>query len=288
VFANSQDGIMITDRSKHILDVNPTFSRLTGYSREEALGRTPRLLSSGRHDATFYAEIWQSVTQKDFWRGEIWNRRKNGEIYPEMLSISAVRDEQGEIQNYLGVFSDISEFKSHQAELERIAHFDTLTGLPNRRLLGDRMQLALSRARRTGKLLAVCYLDLDGFKPINDQHGHEAGDKVLVTVSRNLQTTLRGEDTLARLGGDEFVLLLGDLAGHEECRHMLHRILDAVARPISLGNLMVGVSASVGVTFYPDEEVDGDTLLRHADHAMYIAKRQGKNRYHLFSQTGEQ
>jgi diguanylate cyclase (GGDEF)-like protein/PAS domain S-box-containing protein len=282
VFANGYDSIIITDPGNRIVDVNPAFTRITGYSREEVLGRNPRLLSSGRQDAAFYADMWRTLKERDNWRGEIWNRRKNGEIYAELLSISTVRDSQGNLLNYLGVFSDISQYKEHEAELDRIAHYDMLTGVPNRRLLTDRLDQALARARRDKRVLAVCYLDLDGFKPVNDTYGHPAGDHLLVQLTHRLQGVLRAGDTLARLGGDEFVLLFGDFAQAQDCLVVLDRVLAMASIPTLIEGTPVTVSASVGVTLYPIDDADPDTLLRHADQAMYRAKEAGKNRYHLF------
>ncbi|MFZ6653767.1 EAL domain-containing protein [Undibacterium sp. TJN19] len=282
VFTSSYEGIMVVNPKGDITKINPAFTRITGYSEEEICGKPTSLLSSGRHSAAYYADMWNTVIKNDYWRGEIWNRRKNGEIYAELLSISSVRDAGGEIQYYIGIFTDISELKAHEAELDRITHYDPLTGAPNRRLLADRLRQAINRANRTGKTLAVCFLDLDGFKEINDQYGHQAGDQLLVGVTANLKHVLRADDTLARLGGDEFSLLLSDITSAEESALILDRILAGLSTPVSLGEHMVSISASIGVSLYPDDNVDADTLLRHADHAMYLAKEAGKNRYHLF------
>jgi diguanylate cyclase (GGDEF)-like protein/PAS domain S-box-containing protein len=282
VFATSQEGILISDPDNRIIDVNPAFSRLTGYKREEALGQNPRMLSSGRHDADFYAAMWRSINTAGTWQGELWNRRKSGEIFAELLSIIAVKDAHGRLQHYVGAFSDISVLKAHEADLDRIAHYDVLTSVPNRRLLGDRLEQAIARARRLGKNLAVCYLDLDGFKPVNDQFGHEGGDRLLVEIAHRLLKNSRGDDTVARLGGDEFVLLWNDIGHESECFQALERILAEVSAPMEINGVPVSVSASIGVTMYPDDNVDADSLLRHADHAMYSAKQLGKNRYQLF------
>ena len=282
VFANSYDGVTITDANHVIIDVNPAFTRITGYAREEIIGQTPKILASGRQSPEFYAGMWKSLQEHDFWHGEIWNRRKSGEVYAEMLSISVIRDDADQLQHYIGVFSDISQLKAHEAELHRIAHYDVLTGVPNRRLLADRLGQAIARARRNGKVLAVCYLDLDGFKPINDQYGHATGDQLLIEITERLKGILRAEDTLARLGGDEFVLLFTDLTQFEESLFVLDRVLAAVSTPVVIGDIPISVSASIGVTLFPTDDADADTLLRHADQAMYLAKEAGKNRYHLF------
>lgn len=282
VFSTSQEGILISDANNRIIDVNPAFSRLTGYSREEALGRDPGFLNAGRRDPGFFKQMWEEVNANGEWQGEIWNRRKAGDIYPELLSIVAVKDDQGVLQHYVGAFSDISALKKHEADLDRIAHYDTLTSVANRRLLRDRLDQAIAHARRNYKSLAVCYLDLDGFKPINDRFGHESGDRMLIEVARRLEAMSRGDDTIARLGGDEFVLLWNDINGESDCARVLERVLNKIAEPMLLKDNTVSVSASIGVTLYPDDNVDADSLLRHADHAMYTAKQLGKNRYQFF------
>jgi len=282
VFDNSQEGIVITDADNVFLNVNPAFTRVTGYAREEVIGKNPKMLSSGRQDKPFYAGMWQALRQNKAWRGEVWNRRKSGEVFAELLSITAICDDDGRVRRYVGVFSDISYLKAHEAELNQVANYDALTGIPNRRLLADRMDQAIARAQRSGRMLFVCYLDLDGFKQVNDRYGHEAGDQLLVEVTRRLQDALRAGDTLARLGGDEFVVLLNDLSSEQECRQILDRILEMIALPVVIGSHRVEVSASIGVSFHTSASEDGDTLLRQADQAMYIAKQAGKNRYHLY------
>jgi len=283
VFDNSQEGIVITDANNVFLNVNPAFTQITGYTREEVIGKDPKMLSSGRQqDKTYYAKMWQALKQNRTWRGEIWNRRKSGEVFTELLSIAAICDDDGRVRRYVGVFSDISYLKAHEAELSQVAYYDALTGIPNRRLLADRMVQAIAQAQRSGRMLFVCYLDLDGFKQVNDRCGHEAGDQLLVEVSRRLQEALRAGDTLARLGGDEFVVLFNDLAGERECGQILDRILEIIALPIVIGSHEVTVSASIGVSFHTSANEDGDTLLRQADQAMYVVKQTGKNRYHLY------
>ena len=282
VFDNSQEAILITDAWNRIIDVNPAFSRITGYSRDEVLGKSPNLLASGLQDRTFYKKMWQSLERDKWWRGEIWNRRKNGELYAELLSISMICDNEGRVLRHVAVFSDISYIKAHEAELNRVANYDALTGIPNRRLLSDRLQQGILNAQRNQSVLAVCYLDLDGFKQVNDGYGHDAGDRLLMAVTHRLQQSLRAGDTLARLGGDEFVVLFNGLKGEQECVPVLERILKNVAEPISIGGHEAVVSASIGVTFYPGDDEDGDTLMRHADQAMYLAKQRGKNCFHLY------
>jgi diguanylate cyclase (GGDEF)-like protein/PAS domain S-box-containing protein len=282
VFAHSLEGIAITDAQNRLVDVNPSFTRITGYSKDELIGKDPKLLASGRHDAAFYRRMWAAIHEDGFWQGEIWNRRKDGDVYPELLSISVVRDAAGTLVSHIAVFSDISQFKAHEAELNRIANYDHLTGLPNRRLLTDRLEHALAQHRRRGRALALCYLDLDGFKPVNDRYGHAVGDRLLVKVAEALRKVVRGEDTIARLGGDEFVLLLTDLDEPAACYGLLDRILAGVREPITDGDLVHSLSASIGVTLCPPDSADPDTLMRHADQAMYQAKERGKNAYHLY------
>ena len=283
VFSHAREGITITDANGTIIDVNATFSDITGYSREDVIGQNPRILSSGRQGPEFYADLWRNLEVKGHWYGEIWNRRKNGEVYAEMLTISAVRDPLGITQNYVALFSDITAQKEHEGQLEHIAHYDALTNLPNRVLLSDRLQQAMTQAQRRDERVAVAYLDLDGFKAVNDRHGHGVGDQLLIIAASRMKESLREVDTLARLGGDEFVAVLLDLPDIEKSVPMLTRLLQAASMPVEIGNLVLHVSASIGVTFYPQPDaVDADQLLRQADQAMYQAKLAGKNRYHIF------
>ncbi|MBT9494019.1 MAG: diguanylate cyclase [Paucibacter sp.] len=282
VFTHAREGIMITDPQGAILDVNETFTQITGYGRDEVLGRNPRLLSSGRHDRAFYAEFWRALLEQGAWTGEIWNRRKSGEIYAEMQTISAVRDAQGQVQQYLSLFSDITSLKEHESQLESIAYHDALTGLPNRLLLHDRLQHGMSQCKRRKDMLALVYLDLDGFKTINDRHGHAGGDALLVGIAHNIKQTLREGDTLARLGGDEFIVLLVDLHTPNDCKPLLERILSAAAEPVAYAGARLQISASLGVAYYPQAlELDASQLLQQADQAMYRAKQDGKNRFQI-------
>lgn len=282
VFQHAQEGIVITDAAANIIDVNDTFVALTGYHRDEALGRNPRFLASGEHDVEVYRELWNSLEKRGFWRGDLVNRRKDGTRYVQQTSISAVKDAQGRVRNYVGLSSDITALRDSQQKLEQMAYYDALTGLPNRRLLSDRLKLAIAQAARGERLLAICYLDLDGFKPINDQWGHAAGDVLLVDAARRLMNNVRAGDTVSRLGGDEFVVLLGNLNHFDECEVALERIRHALNRPFLLKEGEARVSASMGVTLFPIDGAEPDMLLRHADQAMYQAKQAGRNRYALF------
>ena len=282
VFSHAREGIVITDPEGTILEVNDTFTNITGYSRDEMTGQNPKMLKSGRQSAEFYKAMWCDIKSLGYWSGEIWNRRKSGEVYAELLTISAVRDAKNRVKNYVALFSDISHIKAHQQQLEHIAHYDILTNLPNRVLLADRMDQAMAQCLRHQQILAVVFLDLDGFKEVNDQHGHDVGDQLLITVSHAMQAALRDGDTLARLGGDEFIAVIVSLEKVKDCEPVLQRLLQAASALVTIDDIELHVSASVGVTIYPQDLVDADQLIRHADQAMYIAKQRGKNRYHLF------
>ncbi|MDO9107030.1 MAG: EAL domain-containing protein [Methylovulum sp.] len=279
---NAQEGILITDLNGKIQNLNPAFSRITGYERDDVLGRNPKLLKSGLQSDEFYQLLWKSIQNDGFWQGEIWNRKKNGELVPEWLSITRIHDDHGRPECYLGVYTDITKIKQHEEQLKQIAHYDALTGIPNRILLDDRMKQGIARCKREQKLLAVCYLDLDGFKAVNDEIGHAAGDLVLIECARRITQVIREMDTVARLGGDEFVVLLQDIGHAGECSATLDRLLAAISVPVVIGNRMFGVGASIGIALYPPDGEEPDLLLRHADQAMYIAKQSGKNRYHFF------
>ncbi|HRH80251.1 MAG TPA: EAL domain-containing protein [Thiobacillaceae bacterium] len=284
----TRDGIMITDAETRILEVNRAFVQVTGYTRDEAVGNTPALLKSGRHDATFYQAMWQALREEGYWQGEIWDRRKNGEVYLELLTITAVREPSGQISHYMGVFTDIQKLHTTQQQMERLAHFDALTELPNRNLLAERLREAAGQAVRQNQLLAVIFLDLDGFKQINDRHGHAVGDRLLVMISQRLRQVARSADTVARLGGDEFALMITGLPNMEELELVLGRVLKLASAPCEIDGQPHRLSASLGVTVYPFDSADPDTLLRHADQAMYQAKEAGRNRYHLFDAERDQ
>ncbi len=283
VFKHAREGIMITAADGTIIDVNEAFSRITGFSRDEALEHNPRILSSGRQSEGFYVAMWHSLVEMGHWSGEIWNRRKSGQIYAELLTISAVRDTSGRTQHYVAVFTDITPIKAHQQQLEYTANYDLLTGLPNRGLLADRMRQAM--IQRDKLSVAVAFIDLDSFKTVNDQHGHEVGDELLIAVAARMKTMLRESDTLARIGGDEFVAVLPDLEQPQDCEPVLERLLRAAAEPVTVGTVVIQVSASIGVAFFPKDGTDADLLVYQADQAMYAAKRAGKNRFVLYQSS---
>ena len=220
--------------------------------------------------------------------GEIWNRRKNGDVYAEIRTMSAVCDEQGITTHYIALGSDITRIKEHQSQLEHIAYYDTLTHLPNRVLLSDRLSHAMLQCNRHKQSLAVAFLDLDRFKAVNDTYGHSVGDELLIAISIRMKEALREGDSLARFGGDEFIVVLADLVNVDDCKPVLERLLLAASEPITVGGVVFNVSASIGVTLYPEDNVDADKLMRHADQAMYVAKQLGKSRYHLFDKTQDE
>lgn len=282
VFSHAREAILITDAAGTILEINEAFTRITGHARDEAVGRTPGLLRSTRHGAGFFEAMWRELVEYGHWEGEIWNRRKDGTEFAAMLTIAAVRGAGGETSHFVALMLDITRQKDIEAQLRHSAHFDALTGLPNRLLLADRLGRAMTRAQRTGTLLAVAYIDLDGFKDVNDRYGHEAGDQVLVTVSARMRDTVREADTVARLGGDEFIAILADQANHEASIALVQRLIEAAAGTVHFHGHALQVTASVGLAFYPQAEpIDGEHLMRQADRAMYRAKTAGKNRFEV-------
>ncbi|EEF81294.1 hypothetical protein MDMS009_286 [Methylophaga thiooxydans DMS010] len=282
VFDNAWEGIMITDDHNRIITVNHAFTEITGYDQYEMIGENPSILSSGRQDKHFYQLMWQTIRQNGRWRGEVWNRKKSGEFYAEIHTVSAIRNEQGDVTHYLGLFADITDIKNTERQLEDLAHYDALTQLANRTLLSDRLGQSLVHTRGNQTMLAVCFLDLDGFKPVNDMYGHEIGDQLLIEVARRLEHTVRSGDTVARMGGDEFVLLIANIREVDELDPILSRMNQKIAEKIHLGERVISVTASIGVALYPSDNVDADTLLRHADLSMYEAKQAGRNGYHIF------
>jgi len=288
VFNDTREGIMVTNADKMIIDVNPALCTITGYSREEVIGHNPRILSSGKQGPQFYAEMWQSIDQHGHWQGEVWNRRKGGELYAEHLTISTLLDQDDNIVNYVGVFTDITEAKQQQEKLHLMAHYDVLTQLPNRSLFVDRFNQAIAHSNRSNTQLAVCFLDLDDFKPVNDNFGHEVGDQLLLEVAERIKAVIREEDTVSRQGGDEFTLILNDIEEFSHCEKTIQRIQQALSKPYIINDEHHNVTASIGITLYPEDNGDIDTLIRHADQAMYQAKQAGRNRYHLFNTTQDQ
>ncbi|MFO8155747.1 MAG: EAL domain-containing protein [Thiohalospira sp.] len=283
VIEASPDGVVITDTSAVIQSVNPAFTRLTGYQPEEAIGNTPGMLSSGRHGPEFYRAMWRALEQRGQWQGEIWNRRKNGELYPELLTITAIRDDHGNLTNYAAIFSDITKLKENEERVRRLAYYDALTDLPNRRLFEDRLEVALAQAHRYDHILALLYVDLDRFKRINDTLGHDVGDRLLQRVTASMNSVLSEGDTLARVGGDEFVILLPELDETLDAVRVARRLVEVLGEPFHVDEHELFVTSSIGVSFYPMDGTDGEMLLHHADYAMYRAKEVGRNNYQLYT-----
>ena len=282
VFSHSHEGIMILDPDGSIVEVNSAFSRITGYKADEIRGKSHLILRSDLHNDEFYNSMWQTLTQKGNWCGELWNRTRGGHLYAALTDITAVNDAEGAVQNYVVLFSDITQMKEYQRQLERAAHYDELTGLPNRVLLADRLREGMISSLQRNVSLAVLYLDLDSFKQINDLHGHAIGDQLLLMLAQRMKDVLLDGDTLCRIGGDEFVAVLNDLEHEIDCFPIVERLLQVAAQPFLLADLELSISVSIGVTFYPRDNAEADLLMRHADQAMYQAKQQGKNQYAIF------
>jgi diguanylate cyclase (GGDEF)-like protein/PAS domain S-box-containing protein len=285
VFSHAREGIAITDAQTRTIDVNATFSRITGFSSDEVLGTQPAVMQRGAHSEGYFEAMWEGLNAHGHWSSEIWSQRKNGEAFAALLTISAVSDASGGLQNYVLLFVDITPMKAYQQQLENMAHFDALTQLPNRLLLADRLRQAMSQSLRRQQPLAVVFLDLDGFKAVNDQFGHETGDSLLIRISQRMKGALRDGDTLARIGGDEFVAVLVDLEHSDDAEPVLERLLQAAADPVSIGDTLIQVSASMGIAVYPRDGTHADLLLRRADQSMYQAKQAGRNRYQFFEDS---
>ena len=279
----SLDGIMITDHRGNIISVNAAFTRVTGYAEDEVLGQSPSILSSGRHDGAFYQQMWQSLAENGSWQGEIWNRRKNGEIYPEWLTIVEISEPGQEQQQHAAIFSDITERKITEQRITALAYFDELTHLPNRRLFNDRLQVALATARRDNHKLAVLFIDLDRFKQINDSLGHSIGDMLLVAVASRLQKNLKEGDTVARLGGDEFTVLLTEIREADMVVNIANRLLKALRDPYLIEGHELVVTPSIGIAVSPMDGNDSELLMKHADIAMYRAKELGRDAIQMYT-----
>ena len=282
VISRSGEGIIISDAKGLIVEVNKAFETITGYSRADALGRNPNFLSSGRQDKEFYRRMWQTLHAEGFWQGEIWNRRKNNEIFPEWLSLSAIRDDGGEITHYVATFSDVTEAKANEARIQHMAHHDFLTGLPNRFLLTDRFKQVAAAAERNDTRFALLFIDLDRFKNVNDTLGHSIGDQLLRDVASRLGSIVRGTDTLSRQGGDEFLVLLGEVETPEAAAIVARKLMQVLGEPFLLDGHPITVTPSIGIAVSPEDGTDLDSLLKHADLAMYDAKQQGRNNYQFF------
>jgi len=282
MFDNSGEAILITDARQRIIAVNPAFYKISGYAEEEVIGKNPNILRSGRQDEQFYREMWKAINDSGVWQGEIWNRRKNGEIYPEWLSVGTVKNAQNEIINYIAVASDITKRKEAEAHIEHLAHYDSLTHLPNRALFSDRLKHALLAGVRNDKKTALLFLDLDKFKSVNDTMGHLAGDMLLQSVAERLRSCVRESDTLCRQGGDEFMILLPEVSGPEDAERVARKIIDAMSAPHHIGDQELVITFSIGVSV-STEGVTDDEMIKRADDAMYLAKEGGRNNYKFFA-----
>jgi diguanylate cyclase (GGDEF)-like protein/PAS domain S-box-containing protein len=277
-----EEAVLVTDQDNVIISVNPAFTEITGYAPDEVIGKNPRILSAGKHSKDFYKSMWQTLIATGNWHGEIWDRRKNGEFYVKWLSIRLVRDERGKLTHHVAVFSDITERKAAEERMQHLAHHDVLTDLPNRALFNDRLQQALAQVKRDQAHLALLFLDLDKFKPVNDKLGHAVGDLLLKEVARRLQHCVRESDTVSRVGGDEFVVLLPSIEAGTDAMLVAEKILYALNQPFELAGHSLHISASIGIAVYPEHGSDEKMLTRNADIAMYHAKGGGRNNVQLY------
>jgi diguanylate cyclase (GGDEF)-like protein/PAS domain S-box-containing protein len=283
VFENSQEAILVTDAENRIIKINQMFTGLTGYTIEDVQGQNPRMLSSGRHNKGFYQQMWRTLRAEGHWHGEVWDRRKNGEVYPKWLSISTVLNDDGEVMHYVGTYTDITEYKAAIAKIDFMAHHDPLTRLPNRVLLRDRFEQAAAIAVRTQSQVAMLFLDLDQFKQINDTLGHIQGDRLLLQVAERLKACVRESDTVSRIGGDEFVILLSEVQGMGAVQQVAEKVLERLSEPVWLEEYQVHTTCSIGCSVLPEDGSDFDTLFKKADTAMYYAKDSGRNAYRFFT-----
>ena len=284
IIDHTNEAIVVTDENHIIIDINSAYTKITGYSREELIGNNPGMNKSGWHDGTFYLEMWVHIQDHGYWDGEIWDRRKNGEIYPKWLTINAIKDKEGNVTHYVGLFKDISENKKTEKKLEHLAYYDPLTQLPNRVLFKDRLIHEISNAKRENTLLAILLIDLDRFKFVNDTLGHDAGDELLELVAKQLSSAVRDSDTVARLGGDEFIVILPELDSFEGAASVAQNLIDALQKPYNLKGNSVNIGASIGISTFPNDGQSAEMLVKQADLALYKAKSDGRNNYQFFSQ----
>lgn len=288
VFHSSGEAIVICDHNNLILEVNQTFERLTGYSQEEAKGRNPNILSSGRDGPEFYREMWQKLLSTGHWHGEMWDRRKDGSIFPKWLNISIIRNDRGEITHYIGSFTDMSARKAEERHIHHLAHHDSLTGLPNRLMLNNFLERAIEEAKRDDGKIGILFLDMDHFKNINDSLGHDAGDKLLIEVARRLTEIIRGADTISRLGGDEFVVVSSGAGQMLDLVYLASRIVEKLSEPYLIDEVKLHSSPSIGISIFPTDGEDTQTLLKNADAAMYHAKAEGRGNFQFYAATMNQ
>lgn len=285
VFNHSAEGVMITDADGTIISVNPAFTQITGYSKTEVVGRKPSLLKSGVQNASFYGAFWQHLREKGSWQGEIYNRKKDGEIYPQWLTVNAARDSDGGTLSYIAVFSDLSKLLQAEKHIAHLALHDALTDLPNRMLLQERLSSTLTQSKRVGTPFTLIFIDLDHFKEINDTHGHHVGDRALMEAAQRIASTLREVDTVARLGGDEFIIIAPGLDGDENIGGVCRKLIEALISPFWVEGQQIFLGASLGCAEYPRHGAEGQILLRNADLAMYQAKRSGGNCHAIYTEA---
>jgi len=283
IFEASSEAVMVVDSDNRIVAINPAFTDITGYALHEVEGKNPRIMASGRHDDAFYREMWRSLETYGYWQGEIWDKRKNGEVFPEWLTINTIYDEQGNVRERVALFSDITKKKEAEEQVWRQANFDDLTKLPNRSMFRDRLDFEIRKASRSGHAFALLFIDLDRFKEVNDTLGHEAGDRLLVEAAKRIASSVRDSDTVARLGGDEFTVILSDLPGDAHVENMATTIIQRLSEPFHLGKEQAYISGSIGITLYPSDAQQSSELIKNADQAMYVAKDLGKNRFAYFT-----
>jgi len=285
IYSNSSEAVLVTDAHNHIVALNPAFTKITGYTLAEVRGQQPDILRSGRHDPEFFQAMWQEITEHGFWQGEIWNRRKNGDTYPEWLTINAIRNDQGEIQRYVAMGSDITNKIRSDELIWRQANYDFLTDLPNRYMFQDRLEQEIRHAQREHSLLALLFIDLDHFKDVNDTLGHPVGDQLLITAAERISHCVRGTDTVARMGGDEFTIILRDLNHTLDAEKIAEQVISELATPYIINEETIYVTASIGITFCPDDAAEVDLLISNADQAMYVSKTSGRNRISYFTRA---
>ncbi len=287
IYNNTSDGIIITDKDHKIIAINQSFTDITGYDQQDVIGRNPRFLQSGKQSSQFYKELWGSLLKTGKWQGKIWNKRKSGEIYPELLTIDTIKDEHGNITHHMGVFSDLSMLEVKNERIKHLAYHDYLTGLPNRMQLKERLNSELACASKTGLYMALFFIDLDGFKKVNDDYGHGFGDTVLSMASNRLNNIKRNTDFLARVGGDEFVLIINQLSTKKIIPVVAEKIIETIKSPFFVDEIIVNIGASIGISIYPLNGTDSETLIKHADTAMYESKKNGRNNYTFYNAPGD-
>ncbi|WP_338032506.1 MULTISPECIES: putative bifunctional diguanylate cyclase/phosphodiesterase [Clostridium] len=287
IIGTAMEGILMTDASGNIIKVNDSFQRVSGYKKDDLIGKNPRILKSGRHDKTFYLNMWHSLSTNGYWEGEIWNKKKNGKIYPKWMSITSLKGSDGAVENYISISTDISKIKKTEDKLHSLAYYDLLTGIPNRTLFYERLERSLIRANDNKKAVALLFMDLDGFKVINDSLGHAAGDLLLKEVAARIKSSIRKSDTVSRLGGDEFTVILENVDSHEYVQAVSEVIIDKILLPYSILDREITLGVSIGIALAPYDESTVEGLMRKADAAMYDAKESGKGKYSFSSKEIE-